>query len=82
MDIDPTPFTNWLLLFVALFSVIGSVFIAAAWVARKRDAILKHRDKELTAFILDVTKTIQPGANGGFSLTDLHAKRRRHFETP
>jgi hypothetical protein len=78
MDFDPTPWTNWLALFLALsatFTVIARYAVKQAKkreLARAKEAAL--RDEQLTQFILNVTKNIQTGTNGGYSLTDLHKK--------
>jgi predicted nucleic acid-binding Zn-ribbon protein len=73
-DIDPTPWTDWLLLVIAVFSIVASITAFTAWVARNRRIHSAAEKKELRDFINEVTKPIQPGTNGGLSMTDLHVK--------
>lgn len=66
--------------------VITSIASAAAVAAlffywrRLRKGLHLARDEELKVLITEVTKQIQPGANGGLSLTDLHLKFDQMYE--
>ena len=74
MNIDPTPITNWLALFLALAAVIT---LFARWIqkgAKRRELNAQHQRDEMIELIKQVTLPIQRGTNGGLSLTDLHHK--------
>lgn len=77
LDLDPTPWTDWLGLCVAICTVIGFLGAGIAFLARKRKAH-RGRDKaELVAVIREVTQPIQPGYhNGGASNEDQSAMLR------
>lgn len=71
---NPEPLTNWLLFFLAISGVITLV---ARWIVKGAKAREKHANEqreELVQLIKETTKQIQPNANGGKSLSDLHAK--------
>lgn len=73
MDFDPTPWTNWLALFLALAAVIT---LFARWIAkgaRKREIAAAKAREEMVALIRDVASQVQP-RNGGTGWTDLHKK--------
>lgn len=75
---DPTPVTNWLLFFLAVSGVITLIASRLSKAAKKRDLHRAEQDAEreaeLVKLIMEVTRPIQPEANGGLSLTDLHNK--------
>jgi hypothetical protein len=65
--VDPDPITSWLefaIAIIAFVSAVGGVIIAANRVQEKR----------IKKLITETTLAIQPGANGGRSLNDLHLK--------
>lgn len=67
VDIDPQPITNWLALVIAIGTVItlvGGVIVR----------VNRNFEKRVTSLIMETTKPIQPGTNGGLSMTDLHNK--------
>lgn len=71
MDFDPTPWTNWLALFIALSAVIT---LLARWIAkgaRLREEHAQQQRNEMVQLIKDVTYQIRTDANGGQSLFDL-----------
>jgi hypothetical protein len=73
-SIDPAPITAWLALFLAITGVITVVATFFARAARARERIATEKRDEMIELIKETTKQIQPGANGGQSLTDLHNK--------
>ena len=84
MDIDPSPITAWLALFLAISGVITVVATLFAKAARKREAIAVEKRQEMIDLIRETTKPIQPTTNGGWSLADLHEKVdriERKYET-
>ena len=71
MSIDPTPWTNWLALFLALAAVIT---LFARWIqkgAKRREENAQRQRDEMVQLIKDVTAQIQP-RNGGGGWSDLH----------
>lgn len=67
MDIDPQPITNWLLLILAVGGVVSLIVGAVVRINR-------NFERRVSALIKETTKPIQPAANGGLSLADLHRK--------
>lgn len=53
--------------------VIASVFILR-WYRKKRIMRQRAMEQRIQAAIVEATRPIQPGANGGASLPDLHKK--------
>jgi len=74
VDIDPEPITNWILLFLAVTGAVTAVISLYAKAARKRSRDAKAQREEMIELIKQTTKSIQPNANGGMSLPDLHTK--------
>ncbi len=66
-DIDPEPITNWFMLVLA----IGGVVTLISGVIVK---VNRNFEGRVTELIKEATKPIQPGTNGGLSMTDLHGK--------
>lgn len=76
VDFDPQPVTNWFLLVLA---VAGVVSLIAGIVVK----VNRGFEKRVSDLILEKTKQIQPGANGGYSMTDLHKKMdqmKEHYQ--
>ena len=67
VDIDPQPITNWLALVLAIGGVVALVSGVVVRVNR-------NFEKRVSTLIMEQTKPIQPGTNGGLSMTDLHNK--------
>jgi uncharacterized protein (DUF58 family) len=70
VDIDPQPITNWFLLVLA---IAGVVSLIAGIVVK----VNRGFEKRVTDLIMEKTRSIQPDANGGLSMTDLHGKLDR-----
>lgn len=64
---DPAPWTAWLAFVATFFACAGGIVAA---VKRIND----NFEKRVTSLVKEVTIPIQPGANGGESLSDLHMK--------
>lgn len=67
---------------VILTGVATAILVAAsiAWYRTYRKGTEQVQYEAITKVIEDYTKQIQPGANGGLSLTDLHIKFDAMFE--
>lgn len=70
MNIDPGPITAWFALFIAIATTVSLIVAAVIRVNR-------NFEQRVTYLIKEVTQSIQPGANGGLSMTDLHTKMDR-----
>jgi len=67
MEFDPGPLTSW----ITLVSVILGTSILIAGIGARINKRVENRLKKL---IIEQSVQIQPGVNGGSSLTDLHNK--------
>ena len=67
VDIDPQPITAWFALFIAIATTVSLIVAAVIRVNR-------NFEKRVSTLITEATKPIQPGTNGGLSMTDLHNK--------
>jgi hypothetical protein len=65
---------QYLEMFIAVAGVVGIVTTYVVKYTRKRRATEAQRRSDLIDLIREVTKPIQPGTNGGLSMTDLHGK--------
>lgn len=64
---DPTPVTNWLLLALAIGGLISMLYGIIVKANRAQERRIQR--------MIDVaTRPIQPEANGGYSMSDLHTK--------
>jgi len=64
---DPSPLTAW-------FAMIATFLAAAGGIVAAVKKINDNFEDRVTALVREVTIPIQPGSNGGESLSDLHAK--------